>query len=159
MGKVSEKADNRMTKLLYFALLTTCIAVASASVQAQNIEARNPRIAGTTGNALPSNASSIPLTIEPAAALGDFIRGFQGEARREPLTFKPIPGERNARVAEFTTPGGLRMRAYTSGPNSIRFTPADPSLDFGGININGPGIVRTMSAGAAAKTDAIHSVL
>jgi len=158
MGK--DIGGDCMTKILYLVMPIVWITMTLGLVQAQSLTSRNPRLAGTIArSALPSNTSSTALNIETMNALADGIPGLQGEARRELLIFKPVPGEKNARVAEFTTPKGLRMRAFTNGPNSIRFASTEPSSNFAAINVNGPGAVGTMSAGAGAKVDSISGVL
>ena len=149
-----------MTKILYLIVPIAWITMTLGLVQAQSLAPRNPRLAGTIArSALPSNTSTTALNIEPMTALSDLIRGSQEETRRELLIFKPVPGEKNARVAEFTTPKGLRMRAFTNGPNSIRFASIEPSSNFSAINVNGPGAVGTMSVGAGTKIDSISGVL
>src|ERR1700730_4300718 len=109
-----------MTKILYLVLTIAWITMTLGSAQAQSSISRNPRTPETMNKiAAPSNASSITLNIEQAA-LTNSLFAIQEASDREALIFKPVPGEENARVAEFTTPNGLRMRAFTNGPNSIR---------------------------------------
>jgi hypothetical protein len=149
-----------MTKIVYLIVPVAWITMTLGLVQAQSLTSRNPRRAGTIArSALPSNTSSTALNIETMTALVDGIPGLQEETRRELLIFKPVPGEKNARVAEFTTPNGLRIRAFTNGPNSIRFTSTEPSANFAAININGAGAVGTTSLGAGAKIDSISGAL
>ncbi|HYW73738.1 MAG TPA: hypothetical protein VE961_22130 [Pyrinomonadaceae bacterium] len=104
------------------------------------------------------------LNPEPTKNRADLSGGFQGGTRRGALVFKPIPGDRNNQMAEFTTPGGMKMRAITNGPDSIRFTPVDQTQGLADIYLHQPRVVERLSAGtesgdAGGSVESFRSVL
>jgi hypothetical protein len=142
--------------ILHLVLPLAFLAATLGSVQAQNLKSRDLKPAHTSKR---TSKASTTLDIEPTAALTNSLLDFQERTGRELLIFKLIPGEKNARMAEFTIPNGLRMTAFTNGPNNIRFAPAGPSADFAAINVSGPGAVGTMSGGTGARIDAVNGAL
>ena len=87
-------------------------------------------------------------------ALADSPAGFQGEMKpTQSLVFKPINGDKNKRVAEFTTPDGIKIRAVTEGLDTIRFTPVDQTQSPFDIYLHSPRAVEQVSGGVGASVD------
>lgn len=76
-----------------------------------------------------------------------------GTRPAEALVFKPIPGDPKNRMAEFTTPAGVRMRAVTDGPDSIHFTAVDQAQMPMDIYLHGARVVERLSGGVGASID------
>lgn len=88
------------------------------------------------------------------AGTGSSLTGSQKENRpAEALVFKPIPGDPKNRMAEFTTPQGMRMRAVTDGPDSIHFTAVDQAQMPMDIYLHGARVVERLSGGVGASID------
>src|SRR6266513_4148725 len=102
-----------MTKnpIRYLPLLMAAIALSSLG-HAQGPATTNRKPADLNQNNRPTaNASVVAVGMNPVTQLMKKI-----PSKPEPLVFKPAPGDKNTRMAEFTTPDGLRMRAFTNGP-------------------------------------------
>lgn len=85
---------------------------------------------------------------------GSSLTGSQeGNRPPEALVFKPIPGDPKNRMAEFTTPKGVRMRAVTDGPDDIHFTPVDQRQTFMDIYLHCPRAVEKLSGDVGATID------
>jgi hypothetical protein len=97
----------------------------------------------------------IAAVCSASAQKGDSqLTGSQRASRpAEALVFKPIAADPKNRMAEFTTPEGVRMRAVTDGPDSIHFIPVDQAQMPVDIYLHSPRAVEKLSGGVGASMD------
>jgi len=144
--------------ILYRALLLAPIAL-GCSAQAQTPATTDHKLADIRQeNTSTSNASVVAVSMNPATQLGKFLSTFQKSNKPEPLVFKSVPGDKNTRMAEFTTPSGLRMRAFTNGPDNVRFSPVDQSQGLADIYLHCPRVVERLSGGVGSGGPASSGV-
>lgn len=114
-------------RIFTLTLVIASITAIVSSTHAQSRHSSSPRLADSgVPNLQSAEGSPVALNRDTSTELADFLVGIQDGNRPAAVAFKAVPGDKTGRVAEFTTPRGLRMRAYTNSPDSIRFTPETP---------------------------------